>query len=72
MLGGWRSHSRFSRAVERTDAPGTPGRGATRGGGVGGGEKKTPSRPETSGGSDPKGQGTDKFQGLTSSSTSAA
>lgn len=39
---------------------GADGRARCPGGG-GGGEEKTPSLPETSGGSDPRGQGTDKF-----------
>lgn len=58
ILSGWRNHCRFSQAAERTDAPGAPGRGATRGGG---GEEETSSLPEPSRGSDPRGWDTDKF-----------
>lgn len=53
ILGGWRSHCRFSKAVERTDEPGAPGRGATRVGGEGG--EETPCLPDPSRGSDPRG-----------------
>nr|XP_036846933.1 basic salivary proline-rich protein 2-like [Manis javanica] len=54
ILGERRSHCCFGWAAQRTEDPGAPGRGATREGG-GGGKEETPSPPENSRGSDPRG-----------------